>query len=103
MSVPFTGVTDANIPADSLQFTGVCKGDGPQECDFIQIWNGNGGFNSYYCYTDDGLWYNTDTDELLSDDYSEGIPAGTPFWYVAEKAGARTGDSKITFYKPAGL
>ena len=103
LSVPFTGVTTANVSADSLQFTGVCRGDGPVACDFIQFWDGNGDFNSYYCYADDGLWYNAVTDELLTDDYPDGIAAGTPFWYVAEKAGERTGDSTIKFYKPAGL
>jgi hypothetical protein len=77
----------------------VVRGDGPQECDFIQVWNGNGGFNNYYCYADDGLWYNAVTDASINDDYSNGIPAGTAMWYLAWVAD-RAGDLKITFFNP---
>ena len=48
-SVPFIGVDGGNVPVSALKFEGVAMGDGPQECDFIEFWDGNGGFNSYYC------------------------------------------------------
>ena len=108
LSVPFAGVDGGTIPVTSLQFTNVVRGDGPQDCDFIQIWNGEGGFNNYYCYTDDGEWYNCDSDEPLVDDYADGIPAGTAMWFlalVAEREGAPTftvsgaveGSADVTF------
>ena len=99
-AVPFTGIDGGNVPVESLQFANVCKGEGPQDCDFIQIWNGDGTFKSYYCWADDGAWYNADGDALLTEDYPDGIPAGTPFWFVAWKDGVREGDAKITFNNP---
>ena len=95
LSVPFAGVAGGNVAVSSLQFTNVVKGDGPQECDFLQIWNGDG-YNAYYCYTDDGLWYNCDTDEPMSDDYADGIPAGTAMWYLAWVSDTREGTPSFT-------
>ena len=57
-------------------------------------------FTTYYLYEGDDTWaagwYNAGSDDLFEDDYPNGLPAGTPFWYVA-KAG--TGDFSITFLK----
>ena len=72
--------------------------------DIIQIWKKDeGGVNEYYCYPDDGLWYNTETDNLITDDYENGIPAGSAFWYLVDMfsdESAERDDTSITFYNP---
>ena len=52
----------------------------------------------YYLYVGDEDypygWYNAETDESFDDDYPNGKPAGTAFWYYARGTG--TGTIKFT-------
>ena len=88
---------------DTTQVTlvGATAGATSGVADTIAIHNAvTGGYTTYYLYEGDGTyqagWYNAGSDELFETDYPDGLPAGTPFWYVA-KAG--TGDFSITFLK----
>ncbi len=45
IAVPFVGVDGGNVPVSALKFTSVVKGDFAADCDFLQIWDGNGGYN----------------------------------------------------------
>ena len=76
-------------------------GDQIGECDYIQVWNGSD-LLSYYVYADDGEWYSDDGLRFLSEDFENGIPAGTPFWFVAWTKTAREneGGPTVTFYNP---
>ena len=106
MSIPFAGVTGGDFDTTNLKITGALKTDDPGTYgDIIQIWKKDeGGVDEYYCYTEDGLWYNTLTEELLTDDYSDGIPAGSAFWYLldmfSDESASRAASTTITFNNP---
>ena len=87
--------------ATQVTLTGATAGPGVLSSDTILIHDATtGGYTTYYLYEGDpdyqAGWYNAGSDELFETDYPDGLPAGTPFWYVA-KAG--TGDFSITFLK----
>ena len=106
MSIPFADVSGGDLDTANLKFTGVLKTDNAGAYgDIIQIWKKDeGGANEYYCYPDDGLWYNCDGDALLADDYPDGIPAGSAFWYLldmfSDESASRAASTTITFKNP---
>ena len=88
--------------AAQVALTGATAGAGLATSDTILVHDAvTGGYTTYYLYEGDGTypagWYNAISDELFETDYPDGLPAGTPFWYVAQ---AGTGDFNITFLKP---
>ena len=88
--------------ATEVTLVGATAGAGLASSDTILIHDAaTGGYTTYYLYEGDPVykagWYNAGSDDLFEDDYPDGLPAGTPFWYMA-KAG--TGDFSITFLRP---
>jgi len=87
--------------AAQVTLTGATAGPGSLSADTIAIYNATtSAYTTYYLYEGDGVypagWYNAGSEDLFEDDYPNGLPAGTPFWYVAQ---AGTGDFSITFLK----
>jgi len=90
-----------NLNAD---FTGVnlTAGADSGASDTIKIHNAaTGGYATYYLYEYDagepdypGGWYNAENDALFEDDYPNGLPAGSSFWYLAK---ATTTGASVTF------
>jgi hypothetical protein len=88
--------------AAQVTLTGATAGPDSLTADTIAIYNATtSAYTTYYLYEGDGVypagWYNAGSDDLFEVDYPSGLPAGTPFWYVAL---AGTGDFSITFLKP---
>ena len=91
--------------AEQVTLTGATAGADLFTADTIAIHDAaTGGYTTYYLYAYDPTypdypagWYNAITEAPFNTDYPDGLPAGTPFWYVAL---AGTGDFNITFHKP---
>jgi len=97
---PYPVALDLNNAAQ-VTLVGGTAGDEAGVSDRIMIHNANTGiYTTYYLFEGDGDypagWYHALNETWFSDDYPDGLPAGTPFWYLA-KAG--TGDFSITFLK----
>ena len=98
---PYPVALDLN-DATQVTLTGATAGASSATADTISIHDATTGiYTTYYLFEGDGDypagWYKVGAESWFSDDYPDGLPAGTPFWYVA-KAG--TGDFSITFLKP---
>ena len=96
----FTGVGKAGYSLNR-DFKGENLTAGPDSlsADTILIHNAATGiYTTYYLYEGDGEypagWYNAGSEEWFDDDYPNGLPAGSSFWYVAK---ATTVNAKVTF------
>ena len=90
----FNGVGKAGYSLNR-DFKGENLTAGPDSfsADTILIHNAATGiYTTYYLYQGDGTyqagWYNAGSDEWFDDDYPTGLPAGTPFWYLAKSTTA---------------
>ena len=82
------------LDLNAMVCTGLTAGESSDDADLIQFWNPTtSAYEAYYLYSgpdaDDG-WYNFETDEAFADDYPDGKPAGTAFWYIARGTGTGT-------------
>ena len=81
-----------------VEWTNVTGSDYSGAADQILLWNAADSSYTYYYYYDDGTeagWSNVVGDEYFEDENPNGLPAGTPFWYLAKDG---TGKA-VTFKK----
>ena len=107
IAIPFNAVDGKGIDLNGNDITianhsvnGDFTDDG---VDLIQIWRPDlNGYDEFYFYEDEGKWCMTDGNDtpfIECDGYENGLPAGTAFWYNANKNATRAGALSITFKK----
>ena len=109
MTVQFNTIGKSGFSLNDITLTGMTAGESSDDADAVQFWNpATSGYETYYLYSgpdaDDG-WYNVTTDESFDDDYPDGKPVGTAFWYFArstgegaqQTAGAVENDATVTY------
>ena len=106
VSVPFEG-TDGkgfklNQCLSGVDLTGT---DSPTTADLIQIWDAaSGTYEDWYYYEagDEwtGWWDAMTATKMFEDQYSNGLPAGTAFWYKSAAAAAKNGSVVVAGQVP---
>ena len=109
MTVQFNSIGKSGFSLNDVTLTGLTASDASETADLAMFWDPEtSGYNTYYLYSgpdaEDG-WYNMTTDNFFDDDYPDGMPVGTAFWYFArnsgegaqQTAGAVENDDTVTF------
>ena len=93
-AVPFTGVGGGGFQLNSSAFSGDSFGAGGLgAADWVMLWvPAIFDYEVYYKYDEDGLWYAVKGDNLFEENYPDGLPVGTAFWYQSRG----TSDGNIT-------
>ena len=100
MTVQFNSIGKSGFSLNDITLTGLTAGDSSDDGDLAMFWNPEtSGYENYYLYAGDSTypkgWYNVTTDESFDDDYPNGMPVGSAFWYFARGTGTGT----VTFAK----
>ncbi|MGN0834183.1 MAG: hypothetical protein ACI4RD_11130, partial [Kiritimatiellia bacterium] len=94
MTVQFNSIGKSGFSLNDITLIGMTASDASETADLAMFWDPEtSGYNVYYLYSgpeaDDG-WYNMSTDNFFDDDYPDGMPVGTAFWYFARNSGEGT-------------
>ena len=84
-----------------VDWSGAYGAEGNMDADWVMIWNPTtSGYDNYYKYSD-GLWYSGENDELFEDiqNYPNGFPVGTAFWYQSREPNVAKASFNVTFKK----
>ena len=86
LAIPFEGVDGKGISLNSLNFSNPTKNNSSTKADRIMLWvkdeKGIYDYETFYLTKSSG-WRNAETMEYVDDEYQNGLPAGTTFWYVS--------------------
>lgn len=106
LGIPFTSADGTGFQLNSITGDGLYSGGTFSTSDQIWIWNPlTSGYDMWYYYSDsshawDG-WYDQLTGEIpFETKYPNGLPAGSPVWYVAKGTVGAENTFDVTFTNP---
>ena len=106
VSVPFESTNGDGFKLNEcLSGVNLTGTDNPATADLIQIWDAaSGTYDNWYYYDANdeytGWWDEISASKMFEDQYPNGLPAGTAFWYKSAAGAAQNGTMTVAGQVP---